>query len=89
MDQQELKAKFAGRYKYNYDGLADNYETNVSDVNSYSENLTKDKGKIDDLVDKYEKQTLSKVNEKGSNAIEKSDEKLKDIQEKQIQIWIL
>lgn len=82
MDQQKLKAKFAGRHNYNYDGLANNYETNVSDVNSYLENLTKDKGKIDDLVDKYEKQTLSEVNEQGTNAIKKSNEKLKDIQEK-------
>ncbi|KAJ49493.1 YhgE/Pip-like protein [Clostridium tetanomorphum] len=82
MDQQELKAKFAGRHKYNYDGLANNCEANIFDVNLYLEDLTKDEGKIDDLVDKYEKQTLSKVNEKGTNAIKKSNEELKEIQEK-------
>ncbi|MCY6958031.1 YhgE/Pip domain-containing protein [Clostridium brassicae] len=82
MDQQELEDKFADRHKYNYDGLTNNYEANVSDVNSYLEDVTKDNGKIDDLVDKYEKQILSKVNEKGSNAIKKSNEKLKYIQEK-------
>ncbi|NMM64103.1 hypothetical protein HBE96_15790 [Clostridium sp. P21] len=82
MDKDQIADKFSGRYKYNYSGLINNYDVNVSDVNSYLEDLTKDKGKIDGLVDKYEKQTLLKVNEKGSSAIKKSDEKLKDIQEK-------
>lgn len=82
MDQDQIANKFSGKYKYNYSALTYNYDANVSDVNSYLEDLTKDKGKIDGLVDKYEKQTLLKVNEKGNSAIKKSDEKLKDIQEK-------
>jgi YhgE/Pip-like protein len=82
MDKDQVADKFSGKYKYNYSGLTNNYDVNVSDVNSYLEDLTKDKGKIDGLVDEYEKQTLLKVNEKGSSAIKKSDEKLKDIQEK-------
>ncbi|AKA71550.1 hypothetical protein [Clostridium scatologenes] len=82
MDQDQIADKFSGRYKYNYSGITNNYDVNVSDVNSYLDDLTKDKGRIDGLVDKYEDQTLLKVNEKGNNAIKKSDEKLKDIQEK-------
>lgn len=82
MDQDQIADKFSGRYKYDYSGLSSNCDVNVSDVNSYIEGLTKDKGKIDSLVNRYENQTLSRVNEKGSSAIKKSDEKLKDIQEK-------
>lgn len=81
MNQQELKDEFADRHKYNYEGLTNNYNVNVSDINSYLENLTKDNGEIDQLVDKYEKEILPQINEKGTSAIKKSTESFNNIEE--------
>lgn len=81
MTPEELKVALAKKHNYNYDVLSSNYDVNVDEVNKYVEDLTKDGGGIDNLVNTYKQNVLSEVDKKGKSAIKQSNENLSKVKE--------
>lgn len=81
MTPEELRRALSKRHNYNYGVLSRNNDVNVGEVNEFIEDFTKKDGYIDDLVNKYNKNVLSQVDEKGKNAIGKANENLDKVKE--------
>lgn len=81
MTPEELRRALSKRHNYNYGVLSRNNDVNVGEVNEFIEDFTKKDGYIDDLVNKYNQNVLSQVDEKGKNAIGKANENLDKVKE--------
>ena len=82
MSPEELKKALVERRKFNYGDLSQYYDTNKKEINNYIDNLIKDKGTIDSIMNDYNSQALFKLQEKGESTLKKYNEHLNELQSK-------